>query len=185
MGIEYETQVLDINPKKIAEKLRKLGAKEEAETLMKRWTFEINCSRDGEFGKGKDKWVRLRETNGKTKLTYKSRESKEVAGTEEIEVEVSDFDKAAKILSKLSCFKEKYYQENKIHTFRLNEIEFGINIWPKIPPALEIEAKSEEKVKEGLRLLGLEGKDVGHLGWVKVYFKYGLDLHSFKELKFE
>jgi len=54
-----------------------------------------------------------------------------------------------------------------------------------IPTYLEVEADNEEKVKEGIKLLGLEGKDSGHLGTLTIYKKYGIDLHSIKELKFE
>ena len=53
-----------------------------------------------------------------------------------------------------------------------------------IPAILEIESGSEEKVREGLRLLDLEGKDEGHLGLLQIYKKYGIELHNYKELKF-
>ena len=61
---------------------------------------------------------------------------------------------------------------------------FTIDSWPKIPALLEVEADSEEKVKHGLQLLELEGKDVGNMTDKAVYAKYGFDLHAFKELKF-
>lgn len=69
-------------------------------------------------------------------------------------------------------------------SFFYNGIKFTLDSWPKIPTYLEIEASSEEKVNEGLKLLGVEGKDVGHMGTLTIYKKYGTDLHSFKELKF-
>jgi hypothetical protein len=54
-----------------------------------------------------------------------------------------------------------------------------------IPTFLEIESTSEEKVKKGLKLLGLEGKDAGHIGLIQIYRKYGKDIHAYKELKFK
>jgi len=53
-----------------------------------------------------------------------------------------------------------------------------------IPTFLEIVAKSEDKVREGLKILGLENKDAGHIGTIAIYKKYGIDLHSYKELVF-
>jgi hypothetical protein len=42
-----------------------------------------------------------------------------------------------------------------------------------------------EVVKTVLEKLGLQGQDVGDMGGVEIYKKYGLDIHSYKELKFD
>jgi adenylate cyclase, class 2 len=182
MGNEIETQILEINKEEIIKKLRKLNAVEEKEILQKRWVFDIKCL--GSTNPGLGEWVRLRKESNKTTLTYKNKRGTGISETEEIEIIVDDFDKTAQLLSKLTCFEGQYYQENKRHKFVLNGIEFTIDSWPKIPVFLEIEAKSEEKLKEGLKLLDLEGKDVGHWGLLKIYNEYGIDLHSFKEIRF-
>jgi len=108
-----------------------------------------------------------------------------ISETEEEEIEVSDFDTTAKILSKLKGFEGQYYQENKRHKFVLGELEFTIDTWSKIPTILEIEGKNEEMVKEGLKLLGLENVENAHYGLLNIYSKYGIDLHSFKEIRFD
>lgn len=56
--------------------------------------------------------------------------------------------------------------------------------WPKIPPLLEIEADSTQKVKAGLKLLGLDTQEAGDKDMVEIYAEYGMDLHGFKQLKF-
>ncbi len=175
MTTEFETKVLDIDVAEIERTLLALGAKREKEVLMKRWVFDIDSS--------KDEWIRLRDNGHKTTITYKCKSGSGISETEEIEVEVGDFEKAAEILSKLD-FKGSYYQENKRVAFRLNGIEFTIDSWPKIPSYLEIESSSEEKVMEGLVLLGLENRDAGNLSVIDVYSRYGIDLHSFKSIKF-
>jgi adenylate cyclase class 2 len=175
MAKEFEAHVLDINVEEIKKKLRDFGAEEEPEVLMKRWVFDMDKNNE---------WIRLRHNGKISTITHKCKKGQGISETEETEVEVEDFDKAAKILSKLD-FKNSYYQENKRRLFKLKDIEFCIDTWPKIPSHLEIESSSEEKVLEGLRLLGLEGKDVGNLSIVEIYFKYGIDLHSFKEVKFD
>lgn len=179
MNQEYETQVLDIDKDEIIKKLRKLGAKEEPEVLQKRWVFDIDACTIESTGE----WIRLRQVgNKKPTLTYKNKSGKGLSDTQELEVEVEDFDKVALILSKLGL--DQYYQENKRITFKLDGIEYTLDTWPKIPTYLEIEAKSEAKVDEGLELLGLAGKDVGHMGTLTIYKKYGISLHSIKKLAF-
>ena len=175
MDLEFETKVLDINIKTIEKKLTKLKAKKEAEVTMKRWVFDIDST--------KDEFMRLRDEGKKVTLTYKRKTGSGISETEEIEVEISHFEKAAEILSKLK-FNNKYYQENKRKIFKLRGIEFAIDTWPKIPAYLEIESYNENKVKEGLALLNLDGKDVGNITVTKVYQKYGIDLSHFKELRF-
>ena len=176
MAKEYETKVLEINIKEIKGKLKRLGAKKQDKFLMRRWVFDINLDRD--------EWIRLRDYNGKNAtLTYKMRSGSGISETEEIELNVSDFEKMAEILSKLK-FKGYYYQENKREVYKLKDIEFCIDSWPKIPIYLEVEAKNEKMVHKGLAILGLEGRDIGNISVKKVYKMYGFDLHGFKKLSF-
>jgi len=171
---EYETKVLEITVKEIERKLKKLGAKKESSILMKRWVFQLPSNRG---------YLRLR-TNGMTNtITYKHRTGSKISDTEEIEVNVDDFEKARQILSKLH-FKNYNYQENKRTIYRINDIEFCIDSWPKIPTYLEIESSSEKKVIDGLKLLNLEGKDIGNVPAATIYKIYGINLHSFKVMKF-
>lgn len=174
---EFETKVLNIDPEAIIKKLRELGAEEIAEVLQKRYVYDIESS-DAEY-------IRLRTNGTKTTITYKHKlHGNTIIGkTEELEVEVSDFETAAAIFSKIK-FNAVYYEENKRHIFHLQDIEFCIDYWPKIPPLLEIEANSVEKVKAGLKLLGLEDQDAGDKDMVAIYADCGMDLHGFKELKF-
>jgi adenylate cyclase class 2 len=179
---EIETQVLEVDAKQIIARLRKLKAKEYPEVLQKRWVFDIDCGKKKGISDGS--WIRLRQVGKYNTITYKNKKGAGVSETEEIEVQVDDFDKAASILHKISGFSGIFYQENKRKKFELKRIEFTIDTWPMIPTYLEIEAKNEKGLKEGLRLLSLEGKDVGHIGTNAIYKKYGLDIHSYKEVKF-
>jgi len=180
MEQEFETQVLDIDKEAMIKKLKDLGAEEEPEVLQKRWVFDIDPCTVESTGE----WIRLRQVgNKKPMITYKNKSGKGLSETQEIEIEVDDFNRAAKLLSKLP-FKGQYYQENKRLKFVLKNIEFTLDTWPMVPTFLEIEAKNEKKVAEGLELLGLTRKDAGHIGTIAIYKKYGIDLHSMKELIF-
>lgn len=100
---EFETTVLNINPEEIIDKLRALGAIEKPEVLFKRWVYDLHPT-DMEI-------LRLRDNAGKITLTYKKRISSEIGSTEEIEIEVSDFEKTAAILSKIKYYNNARYQE--------------------------------------------------------------------------
>jgi len=178
MEQEFETQILDIDAKKIAQKLRNLGAIETPEVLQKRWVFDL--PKKGNTGR----WIRIRQVGDKTTITYKNKSGTGISDTQELETEVDDYEKVVKIFQAMGVWIGSYYQENRRHKFDLDEIEFTLDTWPKIPTILEIEAKDEEKLYKGLRMLNLEDKDVGHIGTVNIYKKYGIDLHSYKELKF-
>jgi len=181
MEKEFETQVLDINVEEIKSKLRKLGAVEEPEVLQRRWVFDMDkCTVDSQ-----GKWIRLRQSGDKKPtLTFKNKTGAGLAETTEIEVAVDDFDKMAKIISRIDGFIGKYYQENKRLRFEYRNIEFTLDTWPMIPTFLEVEAKTEGKVSEGLKLLGLSGKEVGHIGTVAIYHRHDIELHDLKELRF-
>ncbi len=177
MDREFETKVLKIDVQSVVTKLRSIGAKETPEILSRRYVFDINNK--------EIEWLRLRQTGSKTTLTYKYkvRGNTEIGKTIEIEVEVSDFDKTAQILKKLK-FIGIYYQENKNHIFKIDDIEFSIDTWPKLDPYLEIESVSKAKVESGLKMLDLEGQDVGDKDITRIYSEQGIDLHSYLELKF-
>ncbi len=177
METEFETQILDIDKEEIIKKLQSLGAREDKEFFMRRWVYDINPT-------GCSEWLRLRTNGHKTTICYKKRKNHSIDGTSEIEVVVDDFEKTHELISRLNFYCDMYYQENKRVNFYIDDIEFALQDWPMIPTVLEIEAKSKEGVKKGLQLLGLEGKDNGHHGFIAIYKKYGIDLHKMKILKF-
>jgi len=180
---EYETKVLNIDPAEIVAKLCELGAEETAEILLRRFVFDL---KEGHPDMKDYDWIRLRTNGNKTTLTYKYKTIGETAigKTIEIETDVADFDKMAQILKKIP-FKRVLYQENRSHIFKLNGIEFSIDTWPRLSPHLEVEGENEAAVQEGLRLLGLEGKDVGDKDVVAIYQdELNFDLNSVPELKF-
>ena len=179
MAKEYEVKILDIDVEEIEKKLLELGAKKHEEKFFRIYSYKVDDS-----STNVEEHVRLRDEGNKITLAYKKKVNFDIDGTEEIEFEVSSFEKAYEFLSKFT-FDGTYYQEKKRYDYVLGDIVFSIDSWPKIPTFLEVESTYEEKVVEGLKLLGLVGKDVGNLSMVKVYNKYGLDIHSFKELKFD
>ena len=116
MHIEYEARVLEVDKEKLEKKLISLGAKKVADFDYKRRVYDVIPKTEG-------KWIRLRTDGNKTTLAIKQINKETIDGTEETEVEVSDFEETNKILNGLGFF-EKGYQENKRTRYIFNDIEY-------------------------------------------------------------
>jgi len=175
MKTEYECRILDVDVNSLKKKLSKIGAIKVADRDMRRFTYDIDPKLHS--------WIRLRDDGKKITLTYKQIDSDTISGTKELEFEVEDFNKANEFI-KLLGFKPNAYQENKRTTYTIENVAIDIDSWPKIPTYAEIEGNSEKEVVRIVKLLGYTMKDTTTLDVLQIYTKYGLDMHSFKELKF-
>jgi len=176
---EIEVKILDIDVNETIKKLEKLGAKKVAEKTFSRIIF----TKPG-YKIPVQEWVRLRTDGQKTTIAYKKVESKEIDGIHETEVEVDNFETAAKILRSLGLV-ELLFQKSKRVRYKLDDIEFDIDFWPKLKPFLEIEADSKDKVKKGVKLLGFSMNQTTTKTTEEIYRDIGIDLNKIKELKFE
>ena len=144
-----------------------------------------------QYGINPNKWVRLRETNGKTTITIKHILNEKLTkeyGTRmqpvlETEMEVPSIESGNAILEQLG-FSFRNYQEKRRTTYILDDTEIDIDSWPLIPPYLEIEGESDEQIDNILRALKLSDKEVLSCNTEEVYKKYGLDIYQFRELRF-
>jgi adenylate cyclase, class 2 len=184
---EIEVKFLNIDSASIEKKLVTIGAERMFEKLYRRRIFDYPDLRLHKKGA----WIRLRDEGEKITLTYKERIGMKTFdgktnddSMEEIEINVSDFDKTAELLNKAG-FIEKFYQENKRIRYQLSDIEFDIDFWPQIEPYLEIEATSWEKIDEAIKLLGLNPKDKKIFSTTQVYRLKGIEDIDYKEITFE
>lgn len=144
------------------------------------------------FGINPNKWVRLRETDGKTTITIKhilNEQLQEEYGTKmqpvlETEMEVPSIKSGNAILEQLG-FSFRNYQEKRRTTYELDSVEIDIDSWPLIHPYLEIEGNSDEEIRKVIEKLGLQNKDIVSCNTADVYKKYGIDLYQFRELRFD
>ena len=176
MKTEYELRVLEIDSNKLIQKLEKLNAVKKGEYNQKRYVYDLKPAHPG-------KWIRLRTNGINTTLTYKDIVTDKIDGTQELEVEVSDFEATNELLEKMG-FKNKGYQENKRIQYELNGVEIDIDSWPLIPTYVEIEGKDEQSILEMTKLLELDESKVTTLDVQSIYQSYGIDLECMKELKF-
>jgi adenylate cyclase class 2 len=176
MKTEYECRILDVDVSSLKKKLEKIGAVKVDDKNMRRYTYTVDLE--------KHSWIRLRDDGKKITLTYKQIDSRDIDGTKELEFEIKDFERANEFI-RLLGFKPNAYQENKRTTYTLKNVTIDIDSWPKIPTYVEIEADSEKEVLDVVHLLGYTKEDTTTMDVIQVYANYGLEMHSFKELKFD
>lgn len=178
MHIEYECTILEIDKEKFIEKIEKLGAKKIGDFYQKRYVYDFNPV-------DPNKWIRLRNNGKKTTLTIKNIVDKnKIGGTEELEIEVSNFENTNKILETLG-YKSRNYQENKRVTYELDDVEIDIDSWPMIPTYVELEGKDEQSVINLIKKLEIEDKNITNYDVVSIYKEiYGIDILGIKDLRF-
>jgi len=184
---EIEVKFLNIDTASMEKKLKAIGAEKVFEKLYKRRVFDYPDLRLHKKGA----WIRLRDEGEKITLTYKERIGMKTYdgktnddSMEEIEIEVSNFEKTAELLNHIG-FIEKFYQENRRIRYQLKDIEFDIDTWPQIEPYLEIEAPSWEKIDEAIKLLGLNPEDKRIFSTTQVYQLKGIEDIDYKEITFK
>lgn len=156
---EVEGKILEIDVNAVVEKLEKLGAEKEYESMqvVKCLDFEDNTLyKQGNL-------LRLRKVGDKVELTYKGpvQKDSDFKIREEIETYIDDFDKAMEILSKIGL-KEKVSYEKKRISYKCGDVHFEIDdyVHLPIPPFIEIEAGTEEQVYEWVEKLGYKKEDM-------------------------
>lgn len=186
MAEEIEVKFLDVEPKALERKLRKIGAKKVFNRLYRRRVFDYPDLRLNRHGA----YLRLRDEGEKITLTFKQRlgikdhgGKKNDAGMKEIEIRVSEFDKTAQLLRELG-FIEKFYEENKRIRYQLERLEFDIDFWPKLNPYLEIEAPTQKELDRGIGLLGLNPADKKIFTTFQVYARAGINELDYQEITF-
>jgi adenylate cyclase class 2 len=181
---EIEVKFLNIDKPLFEEKLVSLGATKSGEYHYRRKIYDFP---DGRLDKD-SAWVRLRDEESQITLSYKKRfnntDELRGGGTEEIEVTVSDFATAEKLLAAMGLV-EVMYKENKRTRYMLDGVEVDIDTWPLIPPYVEIEGKSWEAVQAVAQKLGFDWTERLVGSNRAIYNHYGIKEDAYKILTFE
>lgn len=179
MNLEIEATFLEIDKAELRAKLETIGAQlVRPEILMRRIVFDIS----------KHAFARVRDEGDRIMLTYKNHHDNTLTGTEEINVEVSDYDATIAIL-KACGLHAKSDEDSYRESWRLDDVEIDIDTWPWIPSYVEIEGPSPEKVQAVATRLGFDMKDaiIGSVDEVyKLYYAVTSDDINFglSEIKF-
>lgn len=184
---ECEVKFLEIDPEIIQQKLQEIGAVKEGEYFYRRRVFDYPDLRLDKKGA----WLRLRDEGNRVTLTFKQRlgikshdGSQSDESMEEVEIEVSSFDKTAMLLEKLG-FMEKFYQENRRIRWVKGDTEFDIDTWPQLESYLEIEAPTWAKVDQAIQELKLNPSDKKVFSTNQIYKLKGVNELDYKRIAFD
>ena len=155
MGTEIEAKLKVESLQEVERKLNELGAEFLEEQLQK------DCYFDDSAGSlfNNDRCLRLRRqaTAGDEKivLTYKgARETDNFKKRRELEVEVSDADSAAELLSALG-YEKALVVEKKRRLWRLGGCSIGLDELPLLGSFIEIEGPDDETITDVQSSLGV------------------------------
>lgn len=176
---EIETKILEVNTKDIIKRLNDIGATEIQNTRL---YVDWYCPK-GAMTTSHPWYLRVRKTSdGKSEISWKSLE-KFVGNTrqsQEININVSDFEKAKDLLSAIGLEHYAHQEKDRI-SFKYKDWNFDLDQYPGMPAYLEIEGTSEEHVGEAILLLELENHEALSQGETKlIRERYGLDWNNMR-----
>ena len=156
MDTEFEAKFYPVNKEEYRKKLQEIGAELVVpERKMRRVIFNHRVN-----SQIKCHYLRVRDEGNVIRLSAKTHaeERGQLSDQKEIDIEVSDFDKAVDLL-KLANLTVSGYQESLRETWKFDGVEIVIDTWPCLDPYTEIEAESEEKVREVAEMLGFKWEE--------------------------
>lgn len=174
MKTEFEVKFYPIDKDTITAKLRSNGGtlvQSEVKTIIAAYNHQANPQIDGDY-------VRVRNEGDKVRLSIKVHAAQDgsIADQKEIDTIVSDFDATLEILER-SGLKRSGFQEKLRETWELNGAEVVIDTWPGLETYIEVEAQSEDEVKQVAEVLGCNWTDKIITSVVEIYMKkYGMSV---------
>lgn len=174
-SVEYEAKILDVDPTRAIRRVTAAGGELVGSALQRRYVYDIEPGDES-------RWIRLRDNGSNATLAVKHIRHDGIDGTDEIEVEVEDFDATNALLGMLG-FTPKAYQENLRTSFRLRGAQVEIDEWPMIPAYVEIEGRDRQHVVEVAARLGFTEDQLTGENTTKVYARYGIDLTTITDLR--
>ena len=151
MDTEFEAKFYPVDKEKYREKLKLIGAhlviperKMRRSIIDGRFHPEFKCD-----------YIRVRDEGNSIRLSAKIHAQAEgkISDQKEVDVQVSDYDKTLEIFKAMG-YQPELYQESLRETWKYGNAEIVIDIRPGLDPYSEIEAQSEEEVKDIARKLG-------------------------------
>ena len=182
MQIEFELRILNIDKQALVKKLEALGAtKVHDEVLQRRYIMDFP---DGRLGK-QHAWVRVRKVGDlRVECTLKQRlDNTAIKNAQEIEFEVSDFDRIVEFLEFLGLQKIGY-KENFRLRYHFEGATLDIDTFPQLNPYLEIEGLSEEHVHSVGYKLGFNDNDFVYKAGKELFLDLGISLEQQRDLRF-
>lgn len=178
--IEFEAKFYPINKEQYRRKLESIGAKL---LIPERKMVRVVADKRANPILAQNGYIRVRDEGSLTRLSLKitAEETGKMSDQKEIDVGVSDFDKTVKILEAVGI-KFNRRQETLREEWSFRGAQITIDTWPGLETYSEIEASSEEEVKEIASELGLNWDERIIVPAAEVYAKvYGMGIDEILE----
>ncbi|MCD5385147.1 CYTH domain-containing protein [Candidatus Gracilibacteria bacterium] len=186
--LEKEIKILDIDVKNIQKKLEELGAKKTFEGYIHDIYYDFEDEGNDKLKMEENKRLfRVRQKGDIHMYTIKRKRNKKKDGGEdgvkiadEGERIITDVESFKKVLEKYGMKETREKKKYRI-SYALDGCEFDIDDYfmgddrNKIPPLLEIEAKSKDDLFKWVEKLGLQDKQIETWGSRKLFSHYGID----------
>lgn len=180
MQTEIETRFLEIDKTSLLAQLAALSARDLGEERLDEVIYH---AADGSWV-GKRKFIRLRKTKDKVKLTYKENVAQAIDSAREIELLVSDMEKCGELFEKIGLKAMRRLVKFR-HTLELGNVTLDIDTWPKVPPYVELEGSSVEALQAACEQLGLEWDKRFDGDAREVFRHYGYDMDKLTVVTFD
>ncbi len=168
MKKEIEAKILEVDVEVVTKKLLALGAKLVFDGEMTADYFEAT---DGSL-KEKGIVLRLRKEGDRSVLCLKAnRQNTQVRTSDEYEVSVSDYETTKQILG-LTGFSVKKHDERRRIIYKFEDSQVDFSIYPDIPPFMEIESPSEDKIRIVAQSLGFRTDQLSRMTGGEVFAHY-------------
>ena len=170
MATEIEARLLGVDVPALEARLRAAGAERTEDGLFREVLFHLAGTRDV------NGYVRVRDDGTRVILTYKRRRvDAALRRADEIEVIADDFDRAVALLDGAGLTRMQY-REKRRTSYRLGDATISLDRYPGIPPYAEVEAPTDESVRQACRAIGLDPGAHFSGGVNEVYAHYGKPL---------
>ena len=151
MAIEIEAKFLNVDHDVVRAKLQTAGAiLEEPMRVMRRQLYDYP---DRQLYAANHGRVRIRDEGSSITMTFKS--GGDGNYPKEFETTIGSFLAAAEILEAIGLVSFSV-QESKRETWRLDNVEVVLDIWPWLNSYIEIEGPSEPAIQMAARKLGFD-----------------------------
>ncbi len=147
---EIEAKVLEVEPEKVYDRLREIGAEKVFDSEIESEFYDFPDDRIEQQGT-----LRLRREGDRVYITGKKDLSRDGAKRmEEYEFFIDGMDDARSVLTEIIGL-EKVHESSKHRTkWEKGNVEYVVDEYPGIPPLLEVEAPGEEELRSALEELG-------------------------------
>ena len=167
---EIEAKILEVDTDELREKLDGIGASKVFEKQVSSEFYDFEDGRIEENGQ-----IRLRTIGDNSFVTRKIDVDDDRAKVkEEIEFDVENPDEVRKFLKSIGLEKIETGQKRRAKWHK-NSVEYVIDWYPGIPPLLEIEAPSHQKLEESFEELGFSFEETVDWGSDRVHKNYKTD----------